>query len=467
MDIHKKVHRNNKLYQLNIITAVIITVVLFLSLFISFLRYMSCDFVQYDNDIRISVADQRNNIENGIYEPGNYPYIVFDLIGKVIYCEPPFESELGDIINVQEMLQYDKSFATENTDTLKESFVLQKNGSITGFVVFSIPRNEVVLNTKKDQVINIFLPIILGISLCVIMIVIRSIYCNHRILSPLREISASAKGIIAGNYDLEVLRTYWKTVNENEVGDLTYAFELMRDELKAKQIKEEALKKSQQELISCISHDLKTPISTIKAYSEGLRDRIAQNPKQQDEFVTIIINKTDLLIGMINELLEYSNAQLMQLEIVREELYFLDYFNPLMTEIEIFVKQNGLDFYYDAKLANMLVFIDPKRITEVMYNLVENSIKYTGNKKGKITIEVEREGRNVLIKVKDNGTGISSDDIPYVFDKFYRAEKSRSTSVPGSGLGLSICKYIIGEHGGEIYCKSGNHSGCEIGFSLQ
>jgi signal transduction histidine kinase len=169
---------------------------------------------------------------------------------------------------------------------------------------------------------------------------------------------------------------------------------------------------------------------------------------------------------MINELLEYSNAQLNKLDIIKEEIYFLDFFNPLMIEINVFVKQNGLSFSYEQRLENMLVVIDPKRITEVMYNLVENSIKYIGNKQGKITIEAERQDKFVLIKVKDNGIGISPDDIPYVFDKFYRAEKSRSTSIPGSGLGLSICKYIINEHGGEIYCKSSNHNGCEIGFTL-
>ena len=457
----------NKLFRLNIITAAIIAVVLFVSLLMSFFIYMSLDFNQYDNDIRIEVSQQKNSIENGIYGIGNYPYMVFDLTGKVIYSQPPFTYIAGDNVNVQEMIQYDKSFAAKYKNTIKESFILQKDGETKGFVVFLIPKTEAIKNTNKSQAVYIFSPIIIGIFLSIIILSIRTIYCNHRILSPLREISTSAKGIIAGNYDLEVLRTYWGTVNENEVGDLTYAFELMRDELKAKQIKEEALKKSQQELISCISHDLKTPISTIKAYSEALRDNIAKNPEQQAEFVNIIISKTDLLIGMINELLEYSNAQLKQLDINREELYFLDYFNPLMTEIEIFVKQNGIEFSYEPKLSNMIVTIDSKRITEVIYNLVENSIKYIGSKNAKIMIQVEREDKFVLIKVKDNGIGISSDDIPYIFDKFYRAEKSRSTSVPGSGLGLSICKYIVGEHGGEIYCKSGNKNGCEIGFTLQ
>ncbi|MHB8063657.1 MAG: ATP-binding protein, partial [Ruminiclostridium sp.] len=87
----------------------------------------------------------------------------------------------------------------------------------------------------------------------------------------------------------------------------------------------------------------------------------------------------------------------------------------------MFVKQKGMEFYYEAKTLDMLVVIDTKRITEVLYNLVENSMKYIGEKHGKIAIEAEREGANVLIRVKDNGIGISPDDIPYVFDKFYRA----------------------------------------------
>jgi signal transduction histidine kinase len=465
--VQSKPEAGSKLYQMNILTAVMITAVLFASLFLSIHTYLSCDFNQYDNEIRLSVAEQKNLIEDGIYKSGFYPYIVFDLSGKVLYSEPSFDEKPGDIVNVQEMLQFDKSYAAENPDTIKESFVLQNDGITTGFVVFSVPKSDAVKSTNKNQLFSIFLPLLFGVMLSTTLILARTIYCNRRILNPLKEISASAKGIITGNYDLEILRTYGRTANENEVGNLSYAFELMRDELKAKQIKEEELKKSQQELISCISHDLKTPISTIKAYSEGLRDNIAKSPKQQEEFVGIIINKTDLLISMINELLEFSNAQLMQLEIARKEIYFLDYFIPLMEELEIYVKQNGLDFSYEINLGNLIVFIDSRRITEVIYNLVENSIKYMDKKNGKIRITAERQDKAVLIRVIDNGAGISSDDIPYVFDKFYRAEKSRSTSVPGSGLGLSICKYIINEHGGEIYCKSSSKKGCEIGFTLQ
>lgn len=458
---------NNRIYKSNIITAAIVVAVLFLSTISAIYRFQSTDFNIYDNDIRMLVSQQKNQIEKGICSKGKYPYILFGLDGKVLYNSTPSGDKQGDIVNVQEMLQSDKSFSIQSKGIIKESFVLQKEGNVTGFVVFQIPEKDVVKDSAFSKVWKIFSPILLGIFISIIIIIVRTIYCNNRILKPLREISSSAKAIISGNYDLEVIRTYENIIGENEVGDLTYSFELMRDELKEKQLREEALKKSQQELISCISHDLKTPISTIKAYSEGLRDGIAKTPEAEKDYVDIIIGKTDLLVAMINELLEYSNTQLRQLNINRQEVYFLEYFIPVMKELEVYVKQNDMGFSYEIKTPDMLVNIDKKRITEVLYNLVENSMKYMGGKCGNIVIEAERQNNFVLVKVKDDGIGISSDDIPYVFDKFYRAEKSRSSSIPGSGLGLSICKYIINEHGGEIYCKSLKNKGCEIGFTIQ
>ncbi len=457
---------NDRLLKYNILTAALIVVVLFVSFCFSLFSYSRLDFNLYDNDLRILLAGQKNDAERGIYGKGDFPCIVFDLEGKVLYSEEAFPYRIGEVLNIQEMLQFDKSFAAGNASDIKESFVLQQDGKTTGFAVFLVPIDRVVKNSGEKAALKAFLPIGLGIFAGLVILLIRTFYFNQCVLKPLKEISRSAKGMIAGDYDLEVIRTYEKKIGENEIGDLTYSFELMRDELKSKQLREEALKKSQQELISCISHDLKTPISTIKAYSEGLRDGIAKTPEGREEYVRIIIGKTDLLIGMINELLEYSNAQLNQLEINAKEIYFYEYFYPLMKELEGLVRQKGMEFSYTVNTPDMLLCMDAKRITEVLYNLVENSMKYIRDKRGEITIEAERDEEHVRIKVIDNGIGISPDDIPYVFEKFYRAEKSRSSSIPGSGLGLSICKYIVEQHGGEIYCKSRYNRGCEFGFTL-
>lgn len=456
----------NTLHIWNVLTAILVAGILLASSAISCLTFLSLDFRQYDNTVRLLISEQLGEIQKGIYQSGKYPYIVFDLSGRVLYAEAPFPYKTGEILFVQEALQYDKSFAGEYKDTVKESFVLQTNQTADRFAVFLVPEDLVYKNRSIEKVLPIFTPLFCGIAVSIGILAAKTIYCKKRIFKPIQEISSSAKAIIQGNYDLEVIRTYWKTADENEVGDLIYAFELMRDELKAKQIKEEMLKKSQQELISCISHDLKTPISTIKAYSEGLRDNIAKNPAQQAEFVDIIIRKTDLLIHMIEELLQYSNAQLNQLDIYRREVYLLGYLSPLMEEIRVFAEQNGFQFTYEPKMSDMIVCIDCKRITEVLYNLIENSMKYRSKTQGKIAVTAEYAEGYALIRVKDNGIGISPDDIPYVFDRFYRAEKSRSTSIPGSGLGLSICKYIINAHDGEIYCKSQPNRGCEIGFTL-
>ena len=459
---------NNKILKLNIITAAIIVVVLFISISYTIFNFLNTDFnTVYDNDIRVLVSSMRNEIEKGIYSKEKYDYIVAGLDGKVLYNNSFYEAKKGDFINLQEMIQTDKSFNKNYKGMLKRTFILRKNGSASGFAVFFIPQKEVLKYTSLDKVKIVFFPMLLGITISICISFLRAWYLNSRILKPIREITFSAKGIIAGNYDLEVVRTFEREIGENEIGDLTYSFELMRDELKEKQIREEALKKSQQELISCISHDLKTPISTIKAYSEGLRDGIAKTEDSKESFVNVIIAKTDLLISMINELLEYSNAELNKLDINLKEVYFLDYFKNVMKELSIYVKQKEISFSYDIETPNMIVTIDKKRITEVLYNLVENSMKYIGDKKGYIKVYARRQGQFILIKVVDNGIGIDSDDIPYVFDKFYRAEKSRSSSIPGSGLGLSICKFIIEEHGGEIYCKSSLNGGCEIGFTVK
>ena len=101
----------------------------------------------------------------------------------------------------------------------------------------------------------------------------------------------------------------------------------------------------------------------------------------------------------------------------------------------------------------------------MLYNLVDNSLKYR-REKGEIEIIAMRQGEDVLVRVLDSGIGISNEDLPHIFDKFYRAEKSRSSSIPGSGLGLSICKYIVENHGGSIYCKNRQGHGCEIGFTI-
>lgn len=464
METEKKT-RQHKIKMWNQITAVFATVVILLSVGWSFLRFQSIDIRTYENQVRLLTAEHNVKLEQGEYEPWKYAYLVCDLEGIVLYANSEFSKNAGDKVNVQEELSMDESFGKSVDGLVKKSFVLKKAGRVNGFVVYLIPEEDFTGENFNEKLFWCVMPACIGIVVGVLLLAGRLIYCNSRILSPIGEIAVSAQHIIRGNYEYEFRRVFNREVNADEVGELTYSFELMRDELKAKQIREEQLKKAQQEMISCISHDLKTPISTIKAYAEGMRDGIARDEAARAAYIQIVIEKTDLLINMIEELLKCSNAQLNQLEINRKEIYFLSFFEKAMKELEIYVRQQDMDFSFSVDMEDRLVSIDEKRILEVLYNLVENSMKYR-KEHGKIQISASRKEDEVLIRVSDNGIGISSDDIPYVFDKFYRAEKSRTSSIPGSGLGLSICKYIVEQHNGTIYCKSQKEKGCEIGFTL-
>ncbi len=458
--------KQKKIRQGNRITTVLAAVVILLSVFFSVMRFQKMDIRTYDNEVRVLTAEHNEALARGNYEPWKYPYLVCDLEGIVLYADSAFMVKAGDMVNVQEQLGIDESFGKSNDGMVKKSFVLKEAGIVNGFVVYLIPEEEITGGNYNRELLWCAMPACIGVIAGVLLLVGRLFYCNRCVLAPIGEITASAQQIIRGNYEYEFRRIFSRSVNADEVGELIYSFELMRDELKAKQMKEEELKKAQQELISCISHDLKTPISTIKAYAEGMRDGIAKDEAARASYIRIMIEKTDLLIGMIEELLHFSNAQLNQLEICRKEVYFIDFFEKAMKEIDGYVKQQGMEFSFTIDMEERIVSIDEKRILEVLYNLVENSMKYR-KENGKIQIIASREVDAVLIRVRDNGIGINSDDIPYVFDKFYRAEKSRTSSIPGSGLGLSICKYIVENHGGTIYCESKKDKGCEIGFTIQ
>lgn len=458
-------NNTKKLHTRNTGALLFISIVLLVCVIISFIRVHKIRLTPVVNEERLLVSEDINEIKKGNYPKSEYSYAIITMDGKLQYVNGALFTFSTKEVNIDELITVDESFLSKNSGYHKLLFTTTDDNQVTSIVVFLIPDQQ-QKNQLTTQVFYAMLPLIIGMIVFIGVFAYLMITTNHRILNPIGEISESAQAIINGNYDREVLRVYDTKLKADEVGDLTYSFELMRDELREKCLREEQLKKSQQELISCISHDLKTPISTIKAYGEGIRDHIARTEEEQREYVQIILDKTNLLNTMISELLEYSNAELKELSIVKKEIYLMDYLMPMLKELEGFVEYNNVEFEAEVMDENPIVTIDVKRITEVFYNLVENSIKFRDDKEPKIKIIISRTNKHILVRVCDNGKGIHNNDIPYVFDKFYRAEKSRSSNIPGSGLGLSICKYIIEQHNGEIYCKSRSPKGCEFGFTI-
>lgn len=464
--------RKNKLTSGNLILCIISAVILMTGVCLSIANYKKYnqDFIY--NKARVLVSTDVDKIEkcSSNYPSLKYPYMVSDLKGKVLYASPNINYDQDDVVNVNELLQFDKSYYDKNNDMEKVAFALKdKNKEVYAFAVFNIAKADILEMTEAKKISIIFMPSIVCAAVVIIMIFIRSVYLYYRISRPVNDINKSSKAIIEGNYSVPVVKTRSSKVMANELDELSYNFELMRDELIDRQNREEELKKQQKELISCISHDLKTPVSTIKACSEALRDGIASSEEKRTKYAETIVKKADVLTNMMNDLLDYSNAELNELVMVKEDCYFDEWFRNIAKELKIFASHESVELEVDSSIPNLLINMDEKRISEVLYNLVDNAVKYMDKPEKKIIIRgcLDEDKKHVFISVKDNGRGISMTDIPYVFDKFYRAEKSRTMRIPGSGLGLAICKYIIEEHGGTINCSSKLDEGTEFQFSLK
>lgn len=278
---------------------------------------------------------------------------------------------------------------------------------------------------------------------------------------PLEKLQRAARNIKEGNLDFEI-----KAESNDEIGQLCQDFEEMRLRLKAQAEEKVAFDRENKELISNISHDLKTPITAIKGYVEGIMDGVADTPEKMDRYIKTVYNKANDMNVLINELSLYSKIDSNIIPYNFEKININSYFKDCVDEIGADLEQRGMMFSYrNYCAANVMVTADPEQLKRVINNIINNACKYNNKAKGKVGITLTEYDRKVQVAIKDNGIGISKEDLPHIFRRTYRADMSRN-SAGGSGLGLSICKKIIEEHGGEIWAESKLRAGTTIFFTL-
>lgn len=409
--------------------------------------------------VKLLEQGMRSGEWKGIRE--EFTPVVVDLEGKVLFSMKE-EYAPGDMVNINEIIQQDQSFFQKEEQTVKIAFSLEEEEKVCGFAVFWLDKSQLGKGAEQMEQFSLFLPVLVSMSVALLLLSFFLFYTKNRVIDPVKEMVSSTKAITEGDYQVQVLKAASGKLLGNDIEKLSYHFELMRDELKARAEREEELKRSQKELMTCISHDFKTPVSIIKAYGEGIRDGIDGGDKEKvKKFASIIVTKTEHVTKMIGDLSEHFQAELNRLTIHREEQYTKEFFDGLALEFGQLAKNHQMEFTYVNQAPDLVLSYDERRLSQAFSNLIDNSIKYGREQGGSILFSVEllNEKDCLLVKIADNGRGIDRTDIPFVFEKFYRGEKSRNTKVPGSGLGLSICKYIIENHGGEISLESGKEKG--------
>ena len=276
------------------------------------------------------------------------------------------------------------------------------------------------------------------------------LWIYRSIATPLVKLKKATQNIKEGNLDFVL-----DVEGDDEFSELCRDFEEMRKRLKESAEEKVLLDKENKELISNISHDLKTPITAVKGYVEGIMDGVADTPEKMDRYVKTIYNKTNEMDHLINELTFYSKIDTNRIPYTFSKLNVEDYFGDCAEEVGLELETRGIELVYANYVeSGVLVIADGEQIRRVIHNIISNAIKYMEKPKGIIQIRVKDVGDFIQVEIEDNGKGIAAKDITYIFDRFYRTDVSRNSSKGGSGIGLSIVKKILEDHGGKGWATS-------------
>ena len=289
------------------------------------------------------------------------------------------------------------------------------------------------------------------------------LWIYRSIAVPLVKLKKATKNIKEGNLDFVL-----EVEGNDEFSQLCQDFEEMRKRLKESTEEKILMDKENKELISNISHDLKTPITAVKGYVEGIMDGVADTPEKMDRYVRTIYNKTNEMDHLINELTFYSKIDTNRIPYTFSKLNVEDYFSDCAEELGLEMETRGIELVYANYVEKgVQVIADGEQIRRVIHNIVSNAIKYMEKPRGIIQLRVKDVGDFIQVEIEDNGKGIAAKDLPYIFDRFYRTDVSRNSSKGGSGIGLSIVKKIMEDHGGKVWATSRLGIGTTMYFVLR
>lgn len=305
----------------------------------------------------------------------------------------------------------------------------------------------------------------LTILACVIDVIaiVMWFWIYKRILVPLDKMRIATKKIADGNFDYEL--------DEKDFVEIPFLyndFEKMRIKLKENEEEKILSENASRELVSNISHDLKTPLTAIRGYVEGILDGVASSPQKVRDYLTTIYNKTNDMTKLIDELLYYSRVSGNEFSYNFEKTNVKEFFDNYVKDLYLELDTIRINFSYSANVdADTMIDIDREQIKRALNNIVANAVKYMDKEDPEIHFRVKETMDAINIRISDNGRGIDEKDLPHIFERFYRSDASRNTKLGGSGIGLSIVKKVIENHEGSVVAMSKSGVGTDIDIVLK
>lgn len=371
--------------------------------------------------------------------------------GEVITSSDPVEAEMASVIKHTDYGEIPQSGAILESNWSEEKYVstdspITSNDTHSGHVFMFAESDSI------ERIIDHLSRQFLFVGLLTLLLTVITVFILSRVITrPILKMKKAAEQLSKGNHNVQLY-----TQRKDELGDLATSINRLSQDL-------ERLKNERNEFLGSISHELRTPLTYMKGYTDII-SRKNISITERDKYIKIIQEETEHLTDLIKNLFELARIDHNEFDIRKERVVYGDLIAIVLARIHPALKQKNIKLTFNCP-ENLIVMVDPARMQQVLLNILDNAIKYTPEERH-ITMAVIQKKNEILTTISDTGDGIPEKDVPFIFERLYRAEKSRSRASGGSGLGLTIAKEIVELHGGEIRVESTSGKGTTFIISL-
>lgn len=408
---------------------------------------------------RLSNTDFINKLNNKAKSENTVIWLISNL-GTVDAIDPDNKSDIQDRLSIksiddflgaaQENIPLKQISTVDNTFTdtvMSIAIPLTVDNTIVGAIAVhkEVGDFEVGMGSIFGQV---FFPLIISIAFASILVFILS----RHIVKPIKAVSEAARELSRGNLDFRV-----KPKTNDEIGELAAAFNKMAEELKV----QDGLRNT---FIGNVSHELRTPLSSVQGFIQGILDKTIE-PVDQDKYLEIVLSETKRMSSLITDLLNLAKIESGRFPMEFSEFDINELIRRCIIMFEQRIDEKKLVVNVILSDDKLLVWADQDRISQVVTNLIDNAVKFS-YEGGELKIWTQCIENKVYVNVMDTGEGIPAEEQQYIFERFYKVDKSHSRNKPGTGIGLSIAKRIIAQHGEKITLQSAEGKGTTFTFTL-
>ena len=333
---------------------------------------------------------------------------------------------------------------------------IQLDEGMMELVGFAVPARPAAPGRPRPWMETMTLSLFLsGGAAIVVILLLNTLFTRYqlkKLLQPVDALARAAGRIEAGDFTQAI-----DYQGRDEFAPVCDAFNRMQEHLLAEQEKSAAYERARTDLVAGISHDLRTPLTSVKGYIKGLRDGVAQTPERQRQYLEVAYRKACDMDVLLQRLFYFSRMETGNLPLFREEADLGEFVARFAAETRPELEQAGGEITLELSAGPHPASFDPEQMCRVLTNLKDNALRYSGANRPVLSLTVERQGERTRIRFADNGQGVPETDLPRLFDQFWRADQARSSrNGEGSGLGLYIARYIVEAHGGTIAARNEN-----------